>query len=125
MTQSVDRLLTGLLVLLLLAASAAALSGLYLLASDLQESGEWLDGIGVVFGLGIVGIAAVPAAAAGMALRSLREGRPSARRLAIGAGALGACAVLPFGAFYRPLLAAMVLPALLVTVAALDRRPGD
>jgi hypothetical protein len=120
MTQSVDRLLTVLLVLLLLASAAAALPGLYLVGSDLQTSGEFLDGIGVVLGLGMVGLATVPAAAAVMAIRTLRRGRPSARRWVVGAGVLGACAVLPFGFFHQPLLAVLVLPVLLVVVAALD-----
>ena len=120
MTRSVGRLLTGLLVLLLLAAAAGAMLGLSMLGSDLQTSGEFLDGIGVVIGLVIFGLVAVPGAAAAMAIRSLRRDSPSARRWVVGAGVLGACAVLPFGFFHHPFFAVLVLPVLLVVVAVLD-----
>jgi hypothetical protein len=120
MTRSVDRLLLGLLVLLLVAAAAGALPGLYLAGSDLQASGEFLDGVGLVFGLGIVAIVAVPAATAGLTIRRLRRGRARARRWVIGTGLLGGCAVLPFGFLYQPLFAVLVLPVLLVLIALLD-----
>lgn len=122
MTQSVDRLLSGLLVLLLLLAAAGAVPGLYMAGTDLQTSGEFLDGLGTVLGLGIVGMVAVPAGAAVMAIRALHRGRSSSRAWAVVAGALGTLAVLPFGFVFPPLFAALVLPLLVVAVVVLEGR---
>lgn len=117
MNRSVDRYLAGLLVLLLLTAAAGAVPGFSLLGQDLEQSGEWLDGLGVVFGLGILTVVAVPATVALVALLRLRDRRESAWRWALAAGVLGCLAVVPFGFFSQPLFVALVVPALLVAVA--------
>lgn len=124
MNRSVDRYLAGLLVLLLLTAAAGALPGVSLLGQDLGQSGEWLDGVGVLFGLGILAVVAVPAAVALVALLRLRDGRDGAGRWTLAAGVLGCLAVVPFGFFSRPLFVALVVPLLLVAVAYRDLRPA-
>ena len=60
----------ALLVLTLLAAAAAGGFGLYVVAEDLGTSGEFLDGVGIVIGLGILGLAVVPFGLAAGALRT-------------------------------------------------------
>ena len=120
MTQSAERLLTVLLVLPLVAAAAGAAPGLYMAWSDLETSGEFLDGLGAVVGLAIVGLVAVPAVVAVVALRAIGRRTASARRWAVAAGVLGMAAAVPFGFYYQPLLAVLVVPLLLVVVAFLD-----
>lgn len=122
MNSSVDRYLTGLLVLLLLTAAAGAMPGFSLLGQDLGQSGEWLDGVGVVFGLGILAVVSVPAVVGLVALHRLWTGRETGTRWALAAGVLGCLAVVPFGVFSRPMFAAVVVPLLLVAVAVLDLR---
>ncbi len=121
MTRPANHLLVGLLTLLLVASAAATLPGLYLIGSDLQTSGEFLDGIGVLAGLAIIGVAALPAAASGMAIRAICRGN-AARTWAVTAGALGTLTALACGFFYQPLLAVAVLPVILVMVALADTR---
>jgi hypothetical protein len=124
MTRAVDRYLAGLLVLLLLAAAAGAVPGLWLVGGDLQTSGEMFDGLGLALGLAALAVVAVPATAAVLALRRLWSGRPTAHPWALAAGVLGVLAVVPFGMFYHPLLALLVVPALLVVSAIVEaRRP--
>jgi hypothetical protein len=122
MTRSVDRFLVVLLVLLLVPAMAGAVLGLTLVAQDLETSGEWLDGVGLVFGLGILGLAAVPGALAVVAIRALRQNRPTGPRWAIAAGVLGCLAVLPFGFFQAGYLALLPLPVVLAVAAGTAAR---
>jgi hypothetical protein len=117
MTRAVDRYLAGLLVLLLLAALAGAVPGLWMVGDDLRYSGEMFDGLGIALGLAALGVVAVPATVAVLALRRLWSGRPAAHRWALAAGVLGVLAVVPFGVFYHPLFALLVVPGLLAVAA--------
>lgn len=118
MTRAVDRYLAGLLVLLLIAALAGSWPGLSLVGQDLGESGEMFDGLGLALGLAALGVVAVPATLGTVALSRLLRGRPTAHRWAMAAGVVGFLAVIPFGVFFHPLFAFLVLPALLVVAAA-------
>ena len=60
-TTATDRLLRTALVLGLGATLPGCYLGLYLLGQDLQRSGEWLDGVGILSGLVIVTALAVDA----------------------------------------------------------------
>jgi hypothetical protein len=116
-----DVILAALLVLTLLAGATGAAAGLYLIGQDLEMSGEFLDGIGIVFGLMVLAIVAVPMGLAAMAIRALRNQRPNAWKWATAAGVVGLVSGIPFGMFHQPLFAVMVLP-LLVAVVAVEGR---
>ena len=122
-TRAVDRLLQIFLGLALVPVLAGLAFGLYLIGQDTQQSGEFLDGIGVLAGLVVVAVAGVPGTLAAMALsRSLRD-VPGAGSYALAAGLLGAVATLMFAFFYAPAIAALV-PALLVAGTAVAARSG-
>jgi hypothetical protein len=112
-----DRLLRGLLVLTLLVCAAGAAPGLYFIGEDAQTRGEFLDGIGIAIGLGILALVAVPAALAGWALRASLLHRSNAPGRALAAGLAGLVLGAPFGIAYRPLLAVLIVPLLLSVVA--------
>lgn len=116
-----DVILAVLLVLTLLAGVVGAWAGLSLVFDDLETQGEFLDGIGVVIGLGVLGIVGVPAALAIKAVQAIRRGRANAWKWALAAGLVGMAAGIPFGMFHQPLFAVMVLP-LLVAVVAVEGR---
>ena len=121
-TRAVDRLLLVVLVLALLTASAGAVVGLTMIGEDLETQGEWLDGLGLMFGLAVLGVVAVPALVAGKALHDVRRGREGAWRWALAAGVVGLLAVVPFGVFAHPSFAVAVVPFLLVVVALEARK---
>lgn len=112
----------ALLVLTLLAAAAAGGFGLYVVAEDLGTSGEFLDGVGIVIGLGILGLAVVPFGLAAGALRTSLRQKPSAARWGIAAGLAGVVFGLPLGLLFHPVLAVLLVPALLAVIA-LEARP--
>jgi hypothetical protein len=122
-TRAVDRLLQIFLGLGLVPALAGLAFGLYLIGQDTEQSGEFLDGVGVLAGLVVVATAGVPGTLAAIALsRSLRD-VPGHRAYALAAGVLGGVATLMFAFFYAPAIAALV-PALLVVGTALVARSG-
>lgn len=122
-TRAVDRLLQIFLALALLPVLAGVGCGFFLIRQDAQQSGEFLDGIGVLAGLVVVAVAGVPGTLAVIALsRSLRQ-LPGRRAYALAAGALGAVGTLLFAFFYAPAVAAMV-PFLLVVATAVAARSG-
>lgn len=122
--RAVDRLLRGLLVVMLLACAAGAVPALIFIGSDAQASGEWLDGLGIAIGLAILAVVAVPAGLTGWALRGSLEGRSSAPAWALAAAGTGVLVGIGFGFAYRPLLAVLVVPLLLGVVAFDARREG-
>lgn len=121
-TPAIDRLLQALLALTLLACAAGTAVGLYVIGQDLETSGEFLDGLGVVIGLAILFLVGVPAALAGWALRLSLRRRQHAESWAIAAAVAGLVLGLPFGVGYRPLLAVLAVPLLLLVVAVEARR---
>ncbi len=122
MSLAIDRFLAGLLALLLATAGAGALAGVGFALEDLAQSGEMFDGLGLYLGVAMLVLVAVPATVAVVALRRLLAGRATARRWALAAGVLGGLAAVPFGMFYRPLFAVLVVPVLLVLSSVLARR---
>jgi hypothetical protein len=120
--RAIDRLLRGLLVVMLLACAAGAVPALIFIDSDLEASGEWLDGLGVAIGLAILAVLAVPAGLTGWALRASFEGWSSAPAWALAAAGTGVLVGIGFGFAYRPLLAVVVVPVLLGVVAYDVRR---
>jgi hypothetical protein len=124
-TRQADMILTVLLLLTLLAGVVGAGAGLVSIGEDLERSGEFLDGLGVVIGLGILGIVAVPMALAAKAIHAVMHRRANAWKWATAAGVVGMAGVVPFGMFEHPLLAVLVLPLLVAVVAVAGReRPG-
>ncbi len=122
-TSAVDRLLQIFLGLALVPVLAGLAFGLYLIGQDAEQSGEFLDGIGVLAGLAVVAVAGVPGTLAAIALsRSLRD-VPGQRTYALAAGLLGVVAALVFAFFYAPAIAALV-PALLVVGTAVAAGSG-
>jgi hypothetical protein len=122
-TRAVDRLLQIFLGLALVPVLAGLAFGLYLIGQDAEQSGEFLDGIGVLAGLVVVAVAGVPGTLAVIALsRSLRD-VPGQRAHALAAGLLGAVAALVFAFFYAPAIAALV-PALMVVGTAVTAGSG-
>ncbi|CAN5566320.1 hypothetical protein BH10ACT10_BH10ACT10_19300 [soil metagenome] len=123
-TRAVDRLLQLFLALALVPVLAGVGFGCYLIRQDAQQSGEFLDGIGVLAGLVVVAVAGVPGTLAVIALSRSWRNLPGQRTYALAAGALGAVATLLFAFFYAPAVAAMV-PALLVVATAAVARSGS
>lgn len=117
MTLAVDRYVAGLLGLMLVTAGVGAVAGLAFALEDLEQSGEMFDGLGLYLGAAVLGLVAVPAAVAVVALRRLLAGHPTADRWALTAGVLGGLAAVPFGMFHRPLLAVLVVPVLLMVAS--------
>lgn len=118
-----DVILAVLLVLTLLAGVVGLWAGLALIGDDLESQGEFLDGLGVVIGLGVLALVGVPMAVAAKAVHAVRHGRANAWKWATAAGLIGLVAGIPFGMFHQPLFAVMVLP-LLVAVVAVEGREG-
>jgi hypothetical protein len=123
MTTATDRLLQGVLVLTLLVCGAGAVLGFYFIGQDMEAQGEFLDGIGILIGLAILFLVGAPAVLAGWALRLSVTGRRHAGRWAVAAGVTGLLLGAPFGISYRPFLAFLAAPLLLVVVA-LTTRPA-
>ncbi|QNN53258.1 hypothetical protein [Nocardioides mesophilus] len=109
---STHRTLVGLLVALLLLCAVGAVLGVLAIGSDLQQRGEFLDGLGVMIGLGLLGLVLLPASLALLTLRALRRGRPSTWLWATATGTVGGVCVLPF-----LLLSPLSFPLLVVPVA--------
>ena len=122
--RAVDRLLRGLLVALLLACTAGAVPALLFIGQDMERSGEFLDGIGIVIGLAMLAVVAVPTGLAGWAMRESLRSSPKAPAWALAAAVAGALVGVGFGVGYRPALAVLVLPVLLMVVAVDARRSG-
>jgi hypothetical protein len=120
MTTATDRLLRGALVLGLLATLPGLYVGLYLVGQDLQDSGEFLDGVGVMFGLMTLAAVVLPAALAGRALLLSVRGARTAPRWALAAGLTGLVDALLAGWWNGQLLATALVP-LFVAVVALGR----
>lgn len=120
-TRAVDRLLQIFLGLALVPVAAGVGFGLYLIGQDAQQSGEFLDGIGVIAGLAVLALAGAPGVLVVVALsRSLRQ-VPHVTPWALAAGLIGSGAALCFAFFYPPSVAALV-PALLVVGTAVAAR---
>ncbi len=119
-----DTILTALLVLTLLAGGVGAVAGLSMIGQDLERSSEFLDGLGIVIGLVILGIVGVPMALAAKAIHALRRRRPNAWKWATAAGVIGLAAGIPFGMFQQSLFAVLVLPLLVAVVAVEGREPA-
>jgi len=119
--RAVDRLLQTFLGLVLVLVGAGALVAMFFIAQDADQSGEFLDGLGIVIGLGILVLVGIPGALAVVALwRSLQQ-RSHAADWALAAGVLGVLSACFFAFVYHPFAAAL-LPAVLVTVAATAAR---
>lgn len=117
MTTATDRLLRGALVIGLLATLPGLYLGLFLLGQDLQDSGEFLDGVGAMFGLMTLAAVVLPAALAGRALLLSVRGRRTAPWWALAAGLVGLVDALLAGWWDARLLAAALVPLFLATVA--------
>lgn len=122
-TRAVDRLLQIFLGLALVPALAGAGFGLYLVAEDAGQSGEFLDGLGALAGLAVLVVVGIPGVLTLVALVRSLHGHPHTTPWALAAGLLGAVATVMFAVVYPPAVAALV-PALLVVGAALAARPG-
>ena len=119
--RAVDRLLQTFLGLVLLLVGAGTLLAIYFIAQDTDQSGEFLDGLGIMIGLGILVLVGIPGALAVVALwRSLQQ-QSHAADWALAAGVLGVLSACVFAFVYHPFVAAFV-PALLLTVAATAAR---
>jgi zinc transporter ZupT len=120
-TRAVDRLLQIFLGLALVPVLTGVAFGLFFIGQDAEQSGEFLDGLGFMIGLGVLVLVGVPGVLVAVALaRSLRH-RSNATSLALAAGLLGSLSTLVFAFVYPPCVAALV-PALLVTGVAVAAR---
>ena len=117
MTTATDRLLRGALVLGLIATLPGLYLGLYLVGQDLQQSGEFLDGVGLAYGLVVVAAVALPAALAGRALLLSARGGRSAPWWALAAALAGLVDALLAGWWNARLLPAALVPLFLAVVA--------
>lgn len=117
MTTATDRLLRWALVLGLIATLPGFYLGLFLLGQDLQASGEFLDGVGILYGSVIVGFVAVPAALAGRGLcLSARHGR-AAPRWALAAALAGLADALLAGWWDGRLLPIALVPLFVAVIS--------
>jgi hypothetical protein len=119
--RAVDRLLQTFLGLVLVLVAVGALSATYFIAQDAEQSGEFLDGLGVMVGLGILVLVGIPGIVAVVALRRSLKQQSHAADWALAAGVLGVLSAGVFAFVYHPLTAALV-PAVLVAVAATAAR---
>lgn len=116
-----DRLLQTFLGLTLVLVAAGVAFGLYFIGQDAGQSGEFLDGVGILAGLAVLVLVGVPGVLAALALRRSLRREAHASALALAAGLVGLCSVTVFTVVYRPFVVAAI-PLLLVTVAAAARR---
>lgn len=123
-TSATDRLLRDVLVLMLLACAAGLWLGGSMLLTDLGQQGEWLDGVGTLFGLVICGGVLLPATLAALAWWRSRAGRRDAPFWALGTCSTGLVVGGGFAMWDGRLALVLAVPALLgvVAVAALDGR---
>ena len=112
-----DRLLRLVLVLLLLACLPGLWLGLSMAGDDLSQQGEWLDGLGTLYGLVIAGAVALPMVLAAIALRSSLRGRAGAPVWAAGAASCGLLVGLGFVWADDRILLLLAVPALVGVVA--------
>jgi hypothetical protein len=119
--RAVDRLLQTFLGLVLVLVLAGVLFGLYFVGEDAGQSGEFLDGVGIMVGLAVLVLVGVPGALASVALRRSLKQQSHAADWALAAGLLGALSAGVLAFVYHPFVAALV-PALLLTVAATAAR---
>jgi hypothetical protein len=123
-TRAVDRLLQTSLVLTLLLSAAGAALALVFIGQDAGTSGEFLDGLGVVIGLVLLGVVGVPAATAGWALRRSLRGDPRAWAWAVASAALGLAAVAVLAFPVHPVSLAAVPEVVVLVAAVAARRPA-
>lgn len=119
--RAVDRLLQTFLGLVLVLVGAGALFAIYFIAQDADQSGEFLDGLGILVGLAVLVLVGVPGALAFVALRRSFKRQSHAADWALAAGVLGVLSACVFAFVYHPFAAALV-PAVLVTVTAAAAR---
>src|SRR6476620_2067344 len=111
--RAVDRLLQTFLALALALVLAGVLFGLSFIGQDAGQSGEFLDGVGILVGLAVLVLVGVPGALALVALRRSLKGRSHAADWALAAGLLGALSAGVFAFVYHPFVAAFA-PAMLL-----------
>ena len=119
--RAVDRLLQTFLGLVLVLVGAGALLAVYFIAQDADQSGEFLDGLGVLIGLAILVLVGIPGAVAVVALRRSLKQQSHAADWALAAGVVGALSACVFAFVHHPFAAALV-PAVLVAVVATAAR---
>lgn len=127
-SRAIDRLHRLALVLALVLAAAGCVPGLYLVAQDLQTSGEFLDGVGIVFGLALLAPAVVPALFALRALHLLGRQPDRAWRWGLATGVTGVLsitAVSSIGLYIDAVVLTVVVPLLLIVVASASRGSVD
>ncbi len=113
-TRAVDRLLQIFLGLALVPVLAGAAFGLYFIGEDAGQSGEFLDGLGLMIGLGVLVLVGVPGVLAAVALPGRCGSSPHATSLRTrGRRARHPVHACVFAFVYLPCVAALV-PALLV-----------
>jgi hypothetical protein len=127
MTTATDRLLRAVLVLGLAATLPGLWLGLFMISNDLDATGEWLDGVGLLIGLVVLAALLLPGGLAAWALRRSVQERRDAPAWALAAALTGLASagvfawndphLLPFGA--APLLVGVIAAAML-----LARRTG-
>ena len=113
-TSALDRALQTFLGLSLVLAVAGAAFGLLFIGQDAGQSGEFLDGVGVMIGVAVLLLVGVPAVIAGLALRRSLRRQSHAHVLALVSGLVGLGSVAVFAVVYHPFAAAAV-PLLMVT----------
>ena len=123
-TTATDRLLRDVLVLMLLACAAGLWFGGRVLLEDLGQQGDWLDGLGTLFGLVICGAVLLPTVLAALAWWRSRVGRRDAPFWALGACSTGLVVGGGFAILDGRLTLVLAVPVLLgvVALAALDGR---
>src|SRR5690349_12593613 len=85
-TRTTDIALLASLATGLVAAAAAASVALYMIGDDASQSGEFLDGVGLVIGGGLLVLVGVPAGLAARAGQLVLARRPRATAFALAAG---------------------------------------
>ena len=116
-TRTIDIALLAALAIGLVAAAAAASVALFMIGDDGSQSGEFLDGVGLMAGGALLVLVGVPAGLAVRAGQLVLTGRPrgSAFALAAGLTGLGAAGLLTFVS--RSFAPGLVAGALLSVVA--------
>lgn len=119
--RAVDRLLQTFLALVLALVVAGVLVAFAFIGQDAAQSGEFLDGVGIMIGLAGLVLVGVPGAVAVVALRRSLLQQPHAADWALASGLLGALSAGVLAFVHHPFAAAFA-PALLLTVAAAAAR---
>lgn len=117
-TSAQERLLRLALGLFLLACLPGVGLGLWMAGADLSQQGEWLDGVGTLFGLTLVAVVALPVLLGALALHRSLHHRPDAALFAAGAAVAGLLVVGGLTVLDVALLPFAAAPLLLAVVAA-------